>query len=571
MQAESATPSTRKLRKGLSRKRSSAVAEASLQVERPFFLAFVALLIVYTGVNLLTYEKLTRSDGHVGGKDGQVEIVNGDSEENAGLQTNTRKMAVGGGNNAKTVDYLQHHSFPVHVTKEDSELISHPGLDLVEHPELIPEHVPRKIMVPKFWSEAYAAYYNETESVRNYLGHGHRLMTPQEAASVGSYSSEGFETIYASVASYRDYECTPTVRDMYERAQHPERLRVAVIDQAVGGTEVSCLTPDKPCTQDPEQTLCKYRHLMDHYHLEAELAVGPVFARHLAHRMYRGEYYAMQVDSHVRFTQDWDSYLVNHWKNAKNEYAVLTTYLSDINGRIDPRTHKGTDPGRPIMCNSDFEGGGDNKHLRHGQQPEGTSQIHGHPTLEPFWAAGFSFARGHFVVNVPYDQYLPMIFQGEEISIGLRAFTYGYDMYAPEIGVVFHIYANQDKTGKRHAVPMFWENSKLYRGAGLSAMKRLNTIIGLSKVEYPLSEYPHLEMDKYGLGTVRKTEKFYETFGIHVHEQWVEHHLCRFVGKPMMKEFLPALRSDRMGLDYDKISFVFQDPDPPRNARRGPR
>ena len=70
-------------------------------------------------------------------------------------------------------------------------------------------------------------------------------------------------------------------------------------------------------------------------------------------------------------------------------------------------------------------GGGLYKHLRHGQQPEGPAMIHGTPTLHPFWAAGFSFARGHFVVQVPYDQYLPMIFQGEEISIGLRGFTFG--------------------------------------------------------------------------------------------------------------------------------------------------
>lgn len=68
--------------------------------------------------------------------------------------------------------------------------------------------------------------------------------------------------------------------------------------------------------------------------------------------------------------------------------------------------------------------------MRHGQQPEGPPGIKGQPTLHPFWAAGFSFARGHFVIQVPYDQYLPMVFQGEEVSIGLRAFTHGYDFYA---------------------------------------------------------------------------------------------------------------------------------------------
>jgi hypothetical protein len=68
------------------------------------------------------------------------------------------------------------------------------------------------------------------------------------------------------------------------------------------------------------------------------------------------------------------------------------------------------------MCVSDFEGKGASKHLRHGQQPEGRPGITGQPTLHPFWAAGFSFARGHFVIQVPYDQYLPMVFQGEPIN-----------------------------------------------------------------------------------------------------------------------------------------------------------
>jgi hypothetical protein len=31
------------------------------------------------------------------------------------------------------------------------------------------------------------------------------------------------------------------------------------------------------------------------------------------------------------------------------------------------------------------------------------------------------------------------------------------------------------------------------------------------------------------------------------------------VGKPMMKEFLPALRANHMGLDYDKISYEYVD------------
>ena len=63
--------------------------------------------------------------------------------------------------------------------------------------------------------------------------------------------------------------------------------------------------------------------------------------------------------------------------------------------------------------------------MRHGSQPEDFSAIKDMPQLQPFWAAGFSFSRGHFKVQVPYDAYQPMVFQGEEIAIGIRGFTYG--------------------------------------------------------------------------------------------------------------------------------------------------
>ena len=355
----------RKDRRGYSRRKSSAAAEANLQVEKPFILAFVALLVVYTIVVTLTYEKLSRANEH-----GDFSVARPSRYEGDPIQSSEKlpSDAVVGNPQTmktdKTIEYLQYHSFPMHVTEKDSEWIDHPGLVLVENPS---GELPKKMRVPKLWEDAYASYYNQTNSVREYLGNGNRLMTKDEAASIGSYytpnngnsAAGAWETIFASVASYRDYECTPTVKDMYERAEHPERLRVAVIDQMASGIDSPCLTPEKPCEQDPEQTLCKYRHLIDYFHVESKLAMGPVFARHLAHRMYRGEFYAMQVDSHVRFTQKWDTELIDQWKAAGNEYAVLTTYLSDIHNRIDPVTHKGTDDARPIMCNSDFEGSGE--------------------------------------------------------------------------------------------------------------------------------------------------------------------------------------------------------------------
>ena len=415
----------------------SAASTVSSQLDRPYLYAFLTLLVIYMMVTLLTYEKLSRNH-HPSPPSDQQELKQ-DSPPSQVVRTledhplqpksqngspgKTNGQAFSSSRPIRNVEEMQHHSFPLHVTKADMETIRHPGLELVNDPSQIPQNIPRSLVVPQFWGDVYASVYNASHSVREFLGNGTRIMTPQEASMIGSYAkvaatgekddeSSMRETIYCSVASYRDYECTPTVQDIYERAKYPERIRVAVIDQSISGTDEPCLTPPTPCSQDPDQVLCKYRHLMDYYHLDAQLAVGPVFARHLAHRMYRGEYYAMQVDSHVRFTQDWDDDIIRQWKSANNEYAVLTAYLSDIHKRIDPVTHVGLSASRPIMCKSDYEGGGENRHLRHGQQPEGVPGIHGQPVLEPFWAAGYSFARGHFVLQVPYDQYLPMIFQG---------------------------------------------------------------------------------------------------------------------------------------------------------------
>jgi hypothetical protein len=152
-----------------------------------------------------------------------------------------------------------------------------------------------------------------------------------------------------------------------------------------------------------------------------------------------------------------------------------------------------------------------------------------------------------------------MVFQGEEISIGLRGFTYGYDYYTPERSVCFHMYAVRDHKEERQKVPRFWENAPLYQGVGGSAMKRLGSIIGMD--DFPRSEWTSvLDEKKYGLGEIRKPQTFFDTFGIHIERHKVEKHLCGFVGATMTNVFTPALRKNRMGMDYDKIDFKFVNP-----------
>ena len=112
---------------------------------------------------------------------------------------------------------------------------------------------------------------------------------------------------------------------IFQRAKYPERVRVGVVDQIVEGEDGNCDSPYKPCKEDPEQELCKYKNQLDVFQVDAPLSIGPVFARHLGHRMYRGEYYYQQCDAHVTFTRGWDVDIISQQEATNNDMAVLST------------------------------------------------------------------------------------------------------------------------------------------------------------------------------------------------------------------------------------------------------
>ena len=234
------------------------------------------------------------------------------------------------------------------------EYITHPAVEIL--PSLASDV--DRLVVPKFFDPPIFQKYG---GIRSYLGdNGRRLMTLKEAKSIGSFvqpdtsssaskPSEPLETIFVAIASYRDFQCKQTIESILSRATHPQRVRVAVVDQLDYDSDEPCSKPEVPCSQNPEQILCKYSSQIDFLEMDASFAVGPVFARHLGHRLYRGEYFAMQCDAHVDFIKSWDVTVIDAWRSAKNEMAVLTTYLSDVHGAMDEEGNLKT-MSRPVMC-----------------------------------------------------------------------------------------------------------------------------------------------------------------------------------------------------------------------------
>jgi hypothetical protein len=106
---------------------------------------------------------------------------------------------------------------------------------------------------------------------------------------------------------------------------------------------------------------------------------------------------------------------------------------------------------------------------------------------------------------------------------------------------------------------MFWENVETYKGSGYLGMNRLNSIIHMQPDSEKDKPWIRTDEIKYGIGQARDIKRFFETFGIHVESQTVEHNLCKFVGRPMQRKFIPYLRTNGMGLDYDELDFKFVD------------
>jgi hypothetical protein len=113
---------------------------------------------------------------------------------------------------------------------------------------------------------------------------------------------------------------------------------------------------------------------------------------------------------------------------AKNDYAVLSTYVADI-------VQNDSNPSNvPQLCMVEMSNTWRNwgtKFCEHLLRPKLTNVA---------WGAGLSFSKCHAELNVPYDPFLPYVFNGEELSRGIRFFTNGYDMYTPDQVLVTHDY-----------------------------------------------------------------------------------------------------------------------------------
>lgn len=245
-------------------------------------------------------------------------------------------------------------------------------------------------------------------------------------------------SIFVSIAAYRDPQLIPTIRDCVAKARHPEDLHFGICWQH---------DPEEAPLALPEGVRCL---VLD---VDWRDSRGACWARAEIMRLWDGEDYFFQLDSHHRFVPDWDIKLLRYMHMTGSAKPILTTYGTPFT----PGENEVLD-GEPQVMNFDYFTPHAIALFRPAPIPQWRTLRR--PLRARFISAHFLFTIGAFVKDVPYDPELYFI--GEEISLSVRAYTHGYDLFHPPEVILWHEYTRAyrpkhwDDHVKAHDVAVEW-------------------------------------------------------------------------------------------------------------------
>jgi hypothetical protein len=295
------------------------------------------------------------------------------------------------------------------------------------------------------------------------------------------------DKIFVQIASYRDAELIPTIKDCLLKAKYAERLTFGI-----------CFQHDETESLNEYENDSRFKIISVHW-TESK---GLGWARNKIRDLWDGEKYTLQLDSHMRFAQNWDEELIEMFNQTGVEKPILTSYPASYN----PITNKlNTEP--PSMISGRYFTDFGTIHLTPESIKNYTELTK--PIPARFVAGGYNFTLGIHCKEYKYD---PQIyFRGDEISLSLRSYTLGYDLFHPHKVLIWHEYVREGK-------PKHWsdfnksakEEGKVYiewNDLDKISEKRIQTLLRQS-------QHNDIDLGDYNVGNVRSFEDYENYAGI---------------------------------------------------------
>ena len=311
-------------------------------------------------------------------------------------------------------------------------------------------------------------------------------------------------TLFIQIAAYRDPDLPATLHSLIERAAHPERLRFGICLQLKDGDPVhwgANAFPDHPSITIGAFSAAESR--------------GACWARRQAQSFYQGEDFLLQIDSHMRAVEHWDALLLETWAECSDPLAVLSVYPNGFQQPCQLQTST-----LPVMGAAGFDNygilkfQGISRYRLPEQQPE-------RPIPGAFIAGGFLFGPGSIVSEVPYDPRL--YFYGEEVAMSARLWTSGFNIYAPNRLLLFHLYKTGQKEDDNSAT--HWSDHSNWFELNRRSLVRVHTLLG-SLETAPQKLMATIEdiddMNNYWLGDKRSLHNYQQWCGVHFADQSIK-------------------------------------------------
>jgi len=286
--------------------------------------------------------------------------------------------------------------------------------------------------------------------------------------------------IFIQVASYRDPQLIPTIESALKNAKNPKNLVFGIARQ---------YHPD-----DKFDDLSKYENdkrfrILNILYSDAK---GACWARNQIQQLYKNEEYTLQIDSHMRFEKNWDVEMIKMITDLQKKgypKPLLTGYDSSFDPDNDPNSRV-REPWRMVF----------DRFIPEGAVFFLPETIPGwqnltEPVTARFYSAHYCFTLGQFAKEVQHDP--EYYFHGEEISIAVRAYTWGYDLFHPHKVLIWHEYTRKGRTKQ-------WDDDKKWVDRNNLSHKKNRSLFGMDNEE-------PMEFGIYGFGqerTLRDYEKY---------------------------------------------------------------
>jgi UDP-GlcNAc:polypeptide alpha-N-acetylglucosaminyltransferase len=235
-------------------------------------------------------------------------------------------------------------------------------------------------------------------------------------------------------------------------------------------------------------------------------------------KLFRGEDYVFQIDSHSRFVPDWDLILMNNIEQLPPK-SCISHYPSTWDPKVDGnQLPKDYDLLIARMCKGFYN----NEHI--------LIPVCGLMTLKErrsvpalIAGAGMTLYPGSVHKDMDMDPHLPFLFQGEELLFTMRMVSKGYKVFSPAENIVFHYYGRKDNAkffDLSAQVPDMEQQRQ-------QSLQRAKYIMGyLPKEQLTNPSVSLIEIDKYKIDwedpiVKARMDKYFKVFDINLAEKKV--------------------------------------------------